>query len=402
MMGTMSQALAMTGRETAVTIRSVRSRRDLRRFIRLPRRVYTGLPGYHPRLDYEQRQILDPRRGPFFRHGKARYWLAYHNGRTVGRISAQLDDLAPRLDGEVIGFFGCLDAIDDERTVASLLGTAEAWLQEHGVAVVRGPFTLSINGESGLLLAGHSAKPMVLMGWHPPYLAMHVERSGYRLVQSLYSYRISRGSDWDDAKTAALKKRLLDGRVRVRGLDMQHLRREQEIFTELFNDAWADNWGFVPMARSEIKKLFDSMRPILHHDCSTVFEADGKPIAFAFILPNLAEIVGGFGGRLFPLNWLRLAWWVLRKRYRSARIILFGVAREVRGSVLGAAIPPIMIDEIIKRGRNWRVADLEMGWVLEENRKVRALIEKAGGVIDKTYGVFEKRLGDDKIMPAEG
>lgn len=398
----MSQALAMTGRETAVTIRSVRSRRDLRRFIRLPRYVYTGLPGYHPRLDYEQRQILDPRRGPFFHHGKARYWLAYHNGRTVGRISAQLDALAPKIDGEAIGFFGCLDAIDDEQTVASLLGAAEAWLQEHGVSIVRGPFTLSINGESGLLLAGHSARPMVLMGWSPPYLAMHVERSGYRLVRSLYSYRISRDGDWDGAKTAALRKRLLDGRVRVRGLNVRRLGREREIFRDLFNDAWADNWGFVPMAQSEMKKLFQSMRPILHRDGGAVFEVDGKAIAFALILPNLAEIAGGFGGRLLPFNWLRLAWWVLRKRYRSARVIMFGVAREVRGSVLGAAIPPIMIDEIIKHGRNWRVADLEMGWVLDENRKVRALIEKAGGVIDKTYGVFEKRLGDNRLMRAEG
>ncbi|MCC2113564.1 MAG: hypothetical protein KDJ16_16130 [Hyphomicrobiales bacterium] len=398
----MSQAFALTDRAPAVKIRSVQSRRDLKRFIRLPRRVYTGMAGYHPRLDYEQRQILDPRRGPFFRHGKARYWLAYHNGRAVGRISAQLDELAPQVDGEMIGFFGCLDSIDDQTTVEALLGTAESWLREHGVSVVRGPFTLSINGESGLLLAGFAANPMVLMGWSPPYLSAHLEKSGYRLARSLYSYRLATGGHWDSAQTASLRKRLLAGRVRVRGLDMRHLRREQEIFRNLFNDAWADNWGFAPMARSEMEKLFGSMRPILHHDFGTIFETDDKPVAFALVLPNLAEIVGKFDGRLLPFNWMRLAWWVLRRRYTSGRIILFGVAGDFRGSVLGAAVPLVMIDELVRRSRRWRFVELEMGWVLEDNRQVRTLIEKFGGVIDKTYGVFEKRLGNNRLVRAEG
>ena len=363
-------------------IRPVSGRRDLARFIRLPRTLYQGLPGYRPRLDYEQRQVLDPRLGPFFDHGRASYWLARRNGRLVGRISAQIDDLAPLVEGKKPGFFGCLDAIDDAALVAALLATAENWLADNGAGLVRGPFTLSINGESGLMLAGQTSLPMVLMGWAPSYLAGHVATAGYRLAKRLYAYRLPLSRE-ENAHAAALRNRLIAGRIALRGLNMADLTGEAEMMRTLFNDAWADNWGFTPMAKRETGTLLHSMRPVLSSDWCAVCERDGRPIAFALLLPNLEEILQHFGGRLLPFNWLRLAWWVLRRRYRTGRIILFGVSREFRGSVLGASVPLILIDELLRRGTRWHVMEIELGWVLEDNAQVRALIEKVGGIVDK-------------------
>ncbi|MCC2111230.1 MAG: hypothetical protein KDJ16_04270, partial [Hyphomicrobiales bacterium] len=256
-------------------IRPVAGRRDLARFIRLPRTLYRGLPGYRPRLDYEQRQVLDPRRGPFFSHGRARYWLAWRNGRAIGRISAQFDDLAPLVDGNKPGFFGCLDAIDDAGLVAALLAVAERWLVDNGADFIRGPFTLSINGESGLMLSGQTSAPMVLMGWAPAYLAGHVEAAGYRLAKQLYAYRLALSRE-ENAHAAALRNRLIAGRIALRGLDMTNLAGEAEMMRTVFNDAWADNWGFTPMAAPETDTLLRSMRPVLFSDCCVVCERAGR------------------------------------------------------------------------------------------------------------------------------
>ncbi|MEZ5840201.1 MAG: hypothetical protein R3D02_07155 [Hyphomicrobiales bacterium] len=371
-------------------IRTVETRRDLKLFLRLPRLIYAGMAGFSPRLDFEQAEILDPKRGPFFRHGRARYFLAVRDGVAVGRISAQIDDLGR--PGE--GLFGCLDAIDDFAVVEALLTAAEGWLAGEGARLARGPFMLSINGESGLLLEGQMTPAMVMMGWSPAYLADHLERAGYQLGKRLLTYRMALEADTDNAHAASLRGRLVTGRNRVRGLDMANLAREAEIFATLFNDAWAGNWGFAPITQAEIAKMLTSMRLMLHRDFGVVFETDGKPIGFALALPNLAEIVHEFNGRLLPFNWLKLGRWALGRKCRSVRIILMGVAGAVRSSVLGAAVPIVLIDELIQRskGDGWQVDEIEMGWVLEDNLQVRALIEKVGGNVDKTYGIFDKEL----------
>ena len=160
------------------SIERVRTQAQLGRFVTLPRLLYDGMLGYVAPLDHERYQLLDPRKSPFFTHGHAVYWIASRDGRRVGRISAQIDLAAEAPDAGAIGMFGCLDAIDDREVVAALFGTAEDWLRRHGRRIARGPFLLSINGETGLLIEGQTRPPMTLMPWHPPYLADRV-RDGF-------------------------------------------------------------------------------------------------------------------------------------------------------------------------------------------------------------------------------
>lgn len=382
-------------RPGTIEIRPVESRGDFALFVRLQRLLYDGMEGFRPRLDKEFREVLDRKRGPFFKHGRARYFLAFRDGRPVGRISAQIDDLAPA----GAGFFGCLDAADDGEAVAALLSAAEDWLKGEGATVFRGPFMLSINGESGLMLEGQTSAPMIMMGWSPTYLAAHLERAGYRLVKRLYSYRLALDAEGENAHAASLRNRLVTGKNRMRGLRLHDLAGEAAIFSDVFNDAWADNWGFVPITAAEIGKMLGSLVMVLRPDSAVVFESDGKPIGFAMTLPNLSEIVQGFNGTLLPFNWLKFAIWALRKDATSVRVILFGVRRAMRSSVLGAAMPLVIIDELLRRSRTWKIREVEMGWVLEDNVQVRSLIEKVGGEVDKTYGVFEKgaRGGRDEF-----
>jgi hypothetical protein len=173
------------------SIECVRTRAQLGRFVTLPRLLYDGMPGYVAPLDHERYQLLDPRKSPFFTHGYAAYWVASRNGKPVGRISAQIDLAAEGPDAAAIGMFGCLDAIDDRDVVAALLGTAEDWLRRHGRRIARGPFLLSINGETGLLIEGQTRPPMTLMPWHPPYLADLVRAAGYALAMMVRGYDLT-------------------------------------------------------------------------------------------------------------------------------------------------------------------------------------------------------------------
>ena len=376
---------------SAVACIPVSSRRDLARFIRTPRLIYRGMPGFVPRLDFGERHALDPKLAPFFLHGTAQYWLALQDdGRIVGRISAQID----RLQTESFGMFGCLDSIDDADVVRALLRQAEAWLRHQGQTKARGPFCHSINGESGLLIEGQSAPSMTLMPWHPKYLASHLAAAGYSDVKTLLSYAMDLERVRYAAAAASFKRPQLSEGVRFRALDPREPDRDAKIITDVFNDAWQDNWGFVPLMVEEIKALISALRALLPLDWVIIAEVGDEPIGVALLVPNVAEVTGNFEGRLLPLNWTQLLYRAWRKDFRSARLIIFGVVRKLRRTALGVTVPFAMLSEYARRAERYPVREIEMSWVLEDNWPMRRIIERLGGTVDKRYAVFEKHLSD--------
>jgi len=352
----------------------------------LPRLLYASLPGFVPRLDFGEKQALDPGKAPFFKHGAAQYWIAWRGDQPVGRISAQVD----QLQDDRLGMFGCLDAADDPETLRALLAQAEEWLSTRGKTLIRGPFTLSINGESGLLVEGQRAPSMTMMPWHPAYLKDHLAASGFSKVKELLSYAIDlRGVDLSKIP-AAVKTPRLSAAIRLRGLDMKNLESEAKTIVRLFNDAWRNNWGFAPLTDDEVLTLTHAFHIFLVPECCVFVEFEGAPVAVALVLPNLAELTGDFHGRLVPFNWARLLFRAWRKDYRSGRLVLLGVAKHVRNSIVGAVAPFAMIAEFTKYGERYPLVELEASWVLEDNRPVRAILERFGGRINRRYAVFEK------------
>jgi len=374
--------------EKSIRCRPVMGSRDLGNFIRVPRVIYRGVKGFVPRLDFAERLVLDPKHAPFYRHGTGQYWIAWRGSEPVGRISAQID----RLQNEPYGTFGCFDAIDDIGVVRALLAGAEAWLRERGVRAVRGPFTHSINGESGLMIEGQEAGPMVMMPWHPVFLARHLRDSGYAPVKNLICYAIDLRGFGRGNVPAAVKLPRMPENVVVRPLDLKNLTAEARIIANIFNSAWQDNWGFVPLAVEEVETLARAFKPFLLPECGTVAERDGTPIAMALVLPNLETLTGDFGGTLLPFNWARLLYRMARKRYRSGRMLLFGVEKQTQGTILGAVVPFTMLSQYARHAEKHQLHELEMSWVLEDNRAVRALIERFGGRRTKLYTVFEKAI----------
>lgn len=375
-------------------IRPVAGRRELLEFVRLPRTIYSGLAGFAAPLDFERLEFFDPRRAAIFAHARACYWIARRNGRPVGRISAQVDDRAIAAWGEPIGCFGALDAVDDRETVAALLDAAAGWLAEAGMARMRGPLTLSMSGEVGVQLDGQEHGSLVLMPWHPAYLAAHIEAAGFAKAKEVVSYTLTMDADFDRRFAVKIAANAPSrAGIAVRHLDMRNLARDAEIIRNVYNDAWHNNWGHVPISARETEELARSLRILIKADCGAIVEIDGEPVGVGLVIPNIYEFSAGLDGRLLPLNWLRLAWRFLSRKGVHGRFILFGVRRNIREG-RGGAGHSVLVMRLITRSLlqgAWRYGfrHVDMGWILEDN-PVRKIAEQSGAVLTRRYGIYER------------
>jgi hypothetical protein len=373
-----------------VDITLVEGRQQTETFIRLPGQLSAADPNWVEPLWFERRQFLTPRHNPFFEHAEAALWLAWRDGRAVGRISAQIDRLAPEADGLKLGYFGMLASEDNAETMAALFDTAETWLTQRGMGVVRGPFDLSINQTSGLLVEGFDTPPSLLMGHDQPWLGPGIERLGYAKAKDLVTYRMNvKGGLME--RLRKLAERNSEGVV-VRSIDMHRYREEIALIASIFNDAWVDNWGFTPLTDAEITAMGNEMKPILDPGLVKIAELRGEPVAFIVLLPNVNAWIADLGGRLLPFGWLKLLWRLKFAPMRTGRVPLMGVRRKHSGSLLGKTLPLKLIYALQPRGLARGLEELELGWLLEDNMPVRRVVEMVGGRQVKTYRVYEKRL----------
>ena len=246
----------MEGAESAresVSVRPLHTRRDLSAFIKVPHRVYVDDAAWIPPLHLERRLHVSSRHNAYFQHAHWQGWVAYRDGLPVGRISAQIDELVRRHHGADRGQFGFLDAIDDPEVFSALFGAAEDWLVAEGARRIRGPFSFSINQECGLLVDGFEHPPMVMMGHGRPYYQDHLLRLGYRPAKDLLALWIAADFEHPPAMRSLLER--YGRRIRVRPLDSTRVSEEFELLRTIFNEAWADNWGFVPFTEAEFAQF---------------------------------------------------------------------------------------------------------------------------------------------------
>ncbi|MGI4977443.1 MAG: dATP pyrophosphohydrolase [Janthinobacterium lividum] len=374
-----------------VGIVAVQGRAGLERFIRLPERLYRGDPSYVAPLRQERRDALTAGKNPFFEHAEAAFWVATRGGEDVGRISAQQDRLArPGADGPV-GHFGMLAAIDDADVFAALLAVAEGWLAARGLRMVQGPFSLSINEESGLLVEGFDTPPMLMMPHDPPYADARLRALGYGKVRDLFAYLCDTTAALPPA-AAAVVARGLPSNVVLRPMRRADIKGDVAAIVEIFNDGWDGHWGFVPLTPAEVDHMARAMKPLLVERLVWFAEVDGEPAAFGLCLPNLNAAIADLGGRLLPLGWARLLWRLKVAGVATARVPLMGVRRKFEGSLLGGLLPLHVVEALRREALACGIKAVEMSWVLEDNLPMRRLAEGVGGRAYKTYRVYEKRL----------
>ncbi len=375
-----------------IRIEPVEGRRQLDAFIRLPDRLYRDCPNYVAPLHMERRETLRFDKNAFFRHAEGQYWLAWRDGRPVGRISAQIDQLYLDKYRNATGHFGMLDAEDDPAVFLALLTAAEDWLRARGMQRVLGPFNLSINAECGLLVDGFDAPAMLMMGFARPYAARRIEELGYHKAKDLIAY------DYDVRATPPIRgEAMLERggdahRVHVRPVDMSRYQAELAVIMDIFNDAWSENWGSVPFTEAEITHMANGMRPLIRPELIWIVEVDDTPACMIVCLPNLYETIADLNGRLLPFGWAKLLWRLKMRRPRTGRVLLMGLRSAYRRTLLGSALI-LMVLEALRQGvAREGLERIELSWVLEDNLPMRRVIESIGGKISKTYRIFERPL----------
>jgi hypothetical protein len=370
-------------------VRPVNDRNEIRRFIRLPWSIYSDDPVWVPPLLLERKEHLSPH-NPYFEHARYQSWLAYRNEEPVGRISAQIDKLHIDRYQDDTGFFGMIEAEDNPETFKLLFDTAEHWLRNHGMHRVLGPYNLSINQEPGLLVDGFDTPPCVMMGHAPPYYGARIEENGYQKAKDLFAYTIDGDFKHTPAMQAIVKR--AKKRVTIRSLQKASFNEDLKIIEDVFNDAWSENWGFIPFTEAEFKQLGKDFKMLVDFELVKIAEVDGAPAAFLVVLPNINEAIRDLNGRLLPFGWVKLLWRLKVRFPQTARIPLMGVRKQYHDSLLGAALAFMVIQAVQAPGLKRGVKKVELSWILEDNKGMNDIIESIGGYVYKTYRIYSKNL----------
>ncbi len=367
----------------------VAGRRLLRSFIDLPWSLYAGDPCWVPPLIFERKWHLSSK-NPYFEHADFQAWIACRGERVVGRISAQVDQLHLQQYQDSTGFFGFLEAEDSAETFQALFEAAEDWLRKKGMRRICGPFNLSINDECGLLVDGLETPPVIMMGHALPYYSSRVEEQQFCKAKDLLAYWIQ--ADFTPPRYLEALVARTGSRVRLRSLRSDRFQEDMAIIQDIFEDAWSQNWGFVPFTKAEFAELAKNLKILVPTDFIRIAEVDGEPAAMMVVFPNINEAIGDLNGRLLPLGWLRLLWRLKVASPKTARVPLMGVRRCYQGSKLGATLALMMISAlqapVLKRG----IREAEMSWILEDNKGMCNIIESIGGVPYKRYRIYQKDL----------
>jgi GNAT superfamily N-acetyltransferase len=372
-----------------VSVVAVADRASLDAFIDVPRRLQRDDPAFVAPLALERRETFDRARNPYFRHAEAQFWLALRDGRPVGRVSAQVDRLHLAKYADATGFFGLIEGTD-RAVFRALLDTAEAWLVERGMGRAVGPFSLSVNEESGLLVDGFAAPPMVMMGHAPAAYGAHVEASGYARIKDLLAYDYAIATPLPEGARRMVAR--AGDRVRVRAATRKSYDADVAAALALYNEAWAANAFSLPLTEDERRHMASSMKPLVDTDLVALAELDGRLAAFAVALPNINEAIADLDGRLLPFGWAKLLWRFKVRGVRSARMPLMGVRPDVAGTPVGAALALMVIDAVRTAALAKGYARAELSWLLEDNQPVRRLVEAVGARVYKTYRLYAKAL----------
>jgi GNAT superfamily N-acetyltransferase len=372
----------------AVEIRPVRSRHDLMRFIKLPFRLYKDQPNWVPPLVYERKRHLDRKKNPFFEHAEAEYFLAWRDGRPVGRISAHVDHRLNEFHQNEWGLFGFFECEDDQEAADALVNAAEDWNHERGRDRIVGPFDFSTNHECGLLVDGYDLKPQVLEFWHHPYYQQLLENAGLAKAMDLYKWFLDVS---DRAKILPVIFELAEKVESEHGVIVRRMRKkdfESEVrrFMDVYNSAWEKNWAFVPLTDSELRDYAKQLKPLVDERWAWIAEKDGQTVGAALTLLDWNEVLIGMGGKLFPTGWLKFL--TGRNKIRHVRVFALGVKPEFQHTGVAAKFYIEHFDQA-ERGI---VQSGEMGWILEANTAMNRGMEAMGGRIVKRYRLYDKAL----------
>lgn len=380
-----------------VTVTPVTTKGERKAFIDLAYRINAGDPNWVPPLRGDVAELLDPGKNPFFDHAEAQLFLARRGGRITGRISAHFDRLAWTLPpeqgmGPGTGNWGMFEA-EDEEAAGALIAAAENWLRAQGMTRVLAPISLSIWDEPGLLVKGHDHPPVIMMGHNSPRYQQWIETRGYACAKTLLTYDLNVENGLPPLVNRIVASGEKNPRIRIREADTGRVQEEAQTLFRILNDAWSQNWGFVPITDREVRYITKKMRPLVKPELLRFAELDGEPVAFMLTFPDLNRIIKPFGGKLFPFNWIKLLAWIRKPHSPRCRVPLMGVVKRLQSSRMASQLAFMMIEYIRRAGvAKYGFETAEIGWILEDNQGMVAIADAIESKVNREYVIYGKPL----------
>jgi len=376
-----------------IEVRELRPGENTDDFLRAARVVFADDPAWVPPLDFEIKGRLNPKKNPLFLRADVTLFCAYKNGKLVGRCSATVDREHLKLWKDDTGFFGFVDTIDDQAVATALLERAERWLRDRGMKRAIGPMSLYANDEIGCLIEGFEHPPVIMMGHSRKYQAGLIEGAGYSKEKDLWCWHYHKDTPFNERTTKAWQGIHALPEIKLRSVDMKNFDRDVRTIIDIYNDAWAGKWGFVPATEPEVEKMVDELKLVLDPDIAFMAELNGVPVGMCIMVPNLNEAIRDLDGKLFPIGWAKLLYRTKIKVPKSTRLILLGIRGEARKNIkkygeLASAMYMEVAKRAVPKGYEWS----ELSWTREDDAPINLGIRSMGAKVYKKYRVFKKDL----------
>jgi GNAT superfamily N-acetyltransferase len=376
----------------SLSIRPVRTRRQLKRFVKVPFGLHRDQPQWVAPLIFERMEFLDRGKNPWFQHGEAEFFVAERDGEAVGRISAHVDRRWDEYQGGKDAMFGFFESVEDPAVAAALFEAARGWATERGRERILGPMDFTTNDEIGILVEGFERRPMILEPWHPPYYRELIEAQGFAKAMDVLMWELQfgdlkQGEAFDPSIHAAAEKALGDEGIAIRNMRKREMAAEVRKFMDVYNEAWGDNWGFVPITDAEVEFQAKNLKQVIDEDWAFMAEKDGEVVGAALTLPDINQVMAKMNGRLLPFGWLKF----LRGKGKvdQLRVFALGVKHAYRHSGVAAGLYLKHLETAAQPGA---IKGGEMGWILETNEPMNRAMEGMGGKVVKRYRLYERAL----------
>ncbi len=372
-----------------IRVREIDGKSDLMRFIRFPNQLYKNEKFFVPYLTADRKKFFDKNVNPFFKHSRVAYFLAYKNGILAGRIAAIVNDLHNEYHNEKTGFFGFFECIDDVEVGKALLAAAEKFVRQEGMTIIRGPMNFSTNDEIGLLVEGFDSYPCFMMTWNPPYYLPLYDKLGLTKVEDVLAYYIDDKNPASERIQRIVEKTKSRSRITLRSINMNDFNNELEIVRTVYNAAWSQNWGFVPMTPAEFQYLAHDFKKIIEPELVLLAFVDGEPAGFSLAMPDYNPVFKKMNSRMYPFGFLKFLYYTkINKLMTGARILTMGVVHKYQK----IGLDMVLFYESFTRGPALGYHWGEMSWVLERNVLMNKGAVAMGARAYKRYRVFDKAI----------
>ncbi|MEQ1565021.1 MAG: N-acetyltransferase [Myxococcota bacterium] len=365
-----------------VRVRAIELPREAVPFVKSWWPIYADDPHWVPPLMMERKVFFDPGQNPYFRKADIRCFVAERGGEIVGTIAATVDHRQQEIEPG-LGFFGFFEFRNDPEVARALLQAALGFLSEKGMKLAKGPYNFSTNHEFGLVIDGFDTDPCIANPHNSAYYQGIYEQIGLRKAIDWYAYWLDKGPIPTGVNAISERFMKRHPQVTLRKLDAAKFDQEVELFYEIYNDAWENNWGHVHLDHDEFLFQVNAMKPVVNADLCWFAYVGEEVAGVAITLPDFNQVAKKMNGSIFPFGW----WHYLtgRGRIDALRVFVLGIKQKFQHLPLGA---PLYI-KTWEEGMKLPIRGAECSLVVDDNHKMRGALEKLGGRIYKTYRVYE-------------